>query len=206
MIHGALAPEEELRRLYDRVKRLEERAVPASVLPALMPTLATLPAPASSSPGDTIVLRPLVGWPGWILRYDADGWWYCIGSSDWQSQVDIQEPRTVAGAWGNLATLGPAINVPEFGDYLAMANCRVDTTVAGATGYMSVNTTVTAPSSIFAATLDANGGAAVIHASRAFSNVAKGAGLWMTYYGTAAGGLYFAWRQIIVRPIRLKYT
>lgn len=143
----------------------------------------------------------------WRLKYrsgSASAYkWEYIGGSPWVAEVTTSE-TTAAGAFADLATVGPSITLPLAGDYAIGLSALIKHSVAGATSYMSYAIGGTAAVVADAIRVDQEVANMFKHTTRAERpKLALAASTAIVAkYNTTATGTY-ADRTLSVRPIRL---
>jgi hypothetical protein len=85
----------------------------------------------------------------WHLRYNAASSstykWEIVGGSPLDAEIDTDQQRGVAAAWGDLTTVGPQVVAPLAGEYEIMVGCGIYCSTAGVSAYMAPQIGATAP-------------------------------------------------------------
>lgn len=173
--------------------------------------------PASPVDTQAVAYQPdPTNFPGveWLLIYNSTtGYWDVIGGSPLTALVDASEGTSSAGAYVDLASVGPQLNVPNLGDYDIEYGCLIypaQNATAGFFGMMAPAFSGVPPGTDLNCVLSGDWvnlpnmiGNSVWRRKR-FTGLTLNQNVKLMYKSTSGSNSSFQFRYLFAMPVRIK--
>jgi hypothetical protein len=166
--------------------------------------------PANAVDGQEAILVDSLTAPTYRFRFRFNAQssspykWEYVGGTDFWQRVNTNEGTATAGAWLDLATLGPRFVLPRSGDWDVIGSASGSHTASLGTLWIAPwNGTATSGAGVMLTTPVANQPFPHQTFTERFAALAAGTDIRMRYYNSVGGSAAWQFRWISVRPVRV---